>query len=642
MQRFISTDGNRVFFDSPEPLVPEDGNSRQDVYEWERESSGSCTPGSGVNGGCVDLLSGGTSAASSWLLDASASGEDVFIATRAQLSSVDQNYAYDVYDARVGACPAGRARGVAPHAQHLPAATLAAPELLRPGEHRLCGDGQPPAGGGGGSRDRGQAEAADARAEARASAEGDEKLKKQRKRAVVQAAGASQVRPGEEGEAMRSSYAPARVLALTIACFLAAFISAPAAHAEETAAPGWRLTARSCYPTNLPPGGHGILRIDVYDIGAAPSSRDGHGHRHAASRRHRDPKPAAANSTRSCTNSDLQRHDRRQMHEHRRRLPAIDPGDSEGSIGVQSIAIAIDVPGGSPAAPNQVTISGGGAPRLRERVRAAERQLGARRIWTRGLRRMVQQRRRDDRHTGRLAPIRADRAARLQHHAAGRRTRTRGRGSQEHHGRAAPGMIGDPQATPRCSASSSTPGAAPRTPRSGSIRPIRAPNHSHCPYTTSFPAPGLPAQFGFTLAGISTFLDASVRSGGDYGITEHVEDLAQREVLFNSLDDVGVPPQNPATTLCGVPPQLPGRLRIRRRTGAISDAPDSCGTPEAQAFTIAANGCRAEKDGLNVQMRPCSADRPGQPTLIRVEIDRDTHRSLESAGFMSCNSVRPL
>lgn len=103
MQRFISTDGNRVFFDSPEPLVPEDGNSRQDVYEWERESSGSCTPGSGVNGGCVDLLSGGTSAASSWLLDASASGEDVFIATRAQLSSVDQNYAYDVYDARVGA-----------------------------------------------------------------------------------------------------------------------------------------------------------------------------------------------------------------------------------------------------------------------------------------------------------------------------------------------------------------------------------------------------------------------------------------------------------------------------------------------------------------------------------------------------------
>ena len=99
MQRFISENGNRVFFDSPEPLVPEDGNGRQDVYEWERDGEGSCETGPG----CVYLLSGGTSAAASWLLDASASGEDVFIATRAQLSSVDQNDAYDVYDAHVGA-----------------------------------------------------------------------------------------------------------------------------------------------------------------------------------------------------------------------------------------------------------------------------------------------------------------------------------------------------------------------------------------------------------------------------------------------------------------------------------------------------------------------------------------------------------
>ena len=53
--------------------------------------------------GCAYLLSGGTSAAASWLLDASSSGEDVFIITRAQLTGEDQNDAYEVYDVRVGA-----------------------------------------------------------------------------------------------------------------------------------------------------------------------------------------------------------------------------------------------------------------------------------------------------------------------------------------------------------------------------------------------------------------------------------------------------------------------------------------------------------------------------------------------------------
>ena len=43
------------------PLVAQDTNGQQDVYEWEREGTGSCTLGAGVNGGCVYLLSGGDS-----------------------------------------------------------------------------------------------------------------------------------------------------------------------------------------------------------------------------------------------------------------------------------------------------------------------------------------------------------------------------------------------------------------------------------------------------------------------------------------------------------------------------------------------------------------------------------------------------
>ena len=101
LPQWISEDGNRVFFDSLTPLVAQDTNGKQDVYEWEREGAGTCTVGSGVNGGCVFLLSGGTSQADSWLIGASTSGNDVFIATRAQLVPEDQNDAFDLYDVRV-------------------------------------------------------------------------------------------------------------------------------------------------------------------------------------------------------------------------------------------------------------------------------------------------------------------------------------------------------------------------------------------------------------------------------------------------------------------------------------------------------------------------------------------------------------
>jgi hypothetical protein len=98
---WISDDGDRVFFDSAVPLAPQDTNGVQDVYEWEREGTGGCPAGTGVNGGCVSLLSGGTSKAGSWFVGASANGDDVFIVTRAQLVPEDQNGADDLYDVRV-------------------------------------------------------------------------------------------------------------------------------------------------------------------------------------------------------------------------------------------------------------------------------------------------------------------------------------------------------------------------------------------------------------------------------------------------------------------------------------------------------------------------------------------------------------
>ncbi len=102
LPRWMADDGNRVFFDSGVSLVPQDTNGAQDVYEWEREGTGGCVVGGGVNGGCVSLLSGGTSKEASWFIGASVSGDDAFIVTRAQLVPEDQNGADDLYDARVG------------------------------------------------------------------------------------------------------------------------------------------------------------------------------------------------------------------------------------------------------------------------------------------------------------------------------------------------------------------------------------------------------------------------------------------------------------------------------------------------------------------------------------------------------------
>jgi DNA-binding beta-propeller fold protein YncE len=116
--KVISSDGGRVFFDSAEPLVSQDTNGKLDVYEWERDGTGSC----GESMGCIYLLSGGQSGSSSWLLGASASGDDVFLASRAPLVAGDPYDAFAVYDARVGgvqpptppACSGTGCQGVPP------------------------------------------------------------------------------------------------------------------------------------------------------------------------------------------------------------------------------------------------------------------------------------------------------------------------------------------------------------------------------------------------------------------------------------------------------------------------------------------------------------------------------------------------
>ncbi len=105
LRRWISNDGSRVFFDSEQPLVAQDSNSVQDVYEWESEGTPSCPEATSKFGGCVFLISGGESQGYSFLVDADARGQNVFFEHRGRLRTSESAVAPDrnqLYDARVG------------------------------------------------------------------------------------------------------------------------------------------------------------------------------------------------------------------------------------------------------------------------------------------------------------------------------------------------------------------------------------------------------------------------------------------------------------------------------------------------------------------------------------------------------------
>jgi hypothetical protein len=102
--RYLLDDG-RVFFDSSDALVAQDTNDTEDLYEYEPVGVGDCAISSPAyserDGGCVSLVSSGTSSAESAFYDASESGDDAFFVTSARLTPPDRDNSFDVYDAHV-------------------------------------------------------------------------------------------------------------------------------------------------------------------------------------------------------------------------------------------------------------------------------------------------------------------------------------------------------------------------------------------------------------------------------------------------------------------------------------------------------------------------------------------------------------
>jgi hypothetical protein len=98
--RNASASGDQFFFETTESLLSRDTNGTTDVYEWEADGAGSCESAA-EDGGCMYLLSTGTSQDESHFADASNSGDDAFIFTSQPLVAQDRDQLVDIYDVRV-------------------------------------------------------------------------------------------------------------------------------------------------------------------------------------------------------------------------------------------------------------------------------------------------------------------------------------------------------------------------------------------------------------------------------------------------------------------------------------------------------------------------------------------------------------
>ena len=89
LNRFLTDDGQKVFFTTTDALVPEDVNGKYDVYEYDVATEK------------VSLVSSGVGTSDSYFMETTPSGNDAYFTTQQRLVGWDRDSNYDLYDARV-------------------------------------------------------------------------------------------------------------------------------------------------------------------------------------------------------------------------------------------------------------------------------------------------------------------------------------------------------------------------------------------------------------------------------------------------------------------------------------------------------------------------------------------------------------
>jgi hypothetical protein len=368
----------------------------------------------------------------------------------------------------------------------------------------------------------------------------------------------------------------------------------PASSWADAPAPGWRVAAPS-YPTVLAPGGSGFVEVEVFNIGAAPSvagatltavlpanivASSGKGWE------------CLGSSPQVCTLS----------------VPSIAPGAQESVEGtglegkehrLSDYPLPVLARSGAGALGPEVvgvTVAGGGAPAPASTsdalaVSATPPGFGIA-GWTGWF----------SNANGTLDtqagshPYEAAFALALtangEQHPAGGELRSSTVSLP-------PGLVANPDAAPQCTREqfygADGGSVCPASSQIGEGVVKLGEVTGQFPIYNLVPPPGLPSQFGFTVEGISAFIDGSVRSGSDYGLDGDIEDVAQEHnvihadvTLWGDPAEAGHDPQRCTLFI------EPGHSEPVKRCDLSSDAqgepfltlPTACGTELSTGMAV--------------------------------------------------------
>ncbi len=402
---------------------------------------------------------------------------------------------------------------------------------------------------------------------------------------------------------------------LTLVALLGVFALSTAVAWGETSAPGWGV-AQSTIPTNLPPGGTGLIELDVYNVGAASS--DG-------TVTVTDVLPKGLIATEASGLRDIGNFyagalgwacsvgtgsERGRVVTCTTMAPE-PPGEISGVVEEATttpvterdrLAIVVAVESGSARTEtNKVTVAGGGAlfaTSVSRQVVLSSSSPGFGfadfDVWT------TNPDGTPDTQAG-SHPYELTATFNM-NEFPGNGDRIRNINVN-----APPGLVGDPTATPRCSRQAFDNQECSASTQIGIDSPGLSnpgvfPLDSVIPVYNIVPPKGIPAQFGFTIIGIHVFLDAGVRTGGDNGITEHVDNLVEKpeSVVSNTITLWGTPAEVSHDDERCAPTAT---VTCESSLGASSNAepkplltlPTSCGAPSR--WTIEANSW-AEPDNV--------------------------------------------
>ena len=190
-----------------------------------------------------------------------------------------------------------------------------------------------------------------------------------------------------------------------------------------------------------------------------------------------------------------------------------------------------------------------------------------------------------------------------------------------------PGLVGEPGATPKCTRQQFDGEECPPSTQIGLNVSTLSGNglFPEAPIYNLVPPPGVAAQFAFTINGTSLFLDSNVRSGGDNGITTHINPLTQRKVVFNEA------------IFWGYPGKVQAERRGESKTAAelaqegqrpLLTLPTSCGA--AQEFSMEELGTWQEENAIEHENDP----------LFKAHTSFQTHNNAdEPVGFTGCEKL---